>query len=45
MAFDGPNPYLKNVETIERPSRQLNFGGACFEMMVKYGNVQRWIQA
>ena len=41
----GQNPYLKNVETIESPSRQLNFGGTCYERIVKYGNMQCWIQA
>ena len=41
----GQNPYLKNVETIESPSRQLNFGGTCYERIVKYRNMQGWIQA
>ena len=41
----GQNPYLKNVETIESPSRKLNFGKTCYEMIDKYGDMQGWIQA
>ena len=41
----GQNPYLKNVETIESPSRQLNFGGTCYEMIVKYEGMQGKSQA
>jgi hypothetical protein len=44
LALPSKHDMLQN-KTIESPSQKLNFGGTCYEMIVKYEGVQDKSQA